>query len=76
MPSQPASAQRGDIEYGHVYRLLSVWDFLHKTSVCESIVHSDSTRTVYTVLSKNVLDSECLFVVSYAIIYFSKTWTL
>lgn len=29
-------------------------------------------RTVYTVLSKNVQESKCLFVVSYAIIYFSK----
>lgn len=40
--------------------------------MCESIVHFDSHRTVYTVSSKNVLKSECLFVVSYAIIYFSK----
>lgn len=40
--------------------------------MCEFIVHSDSNRTVYTVLSKNVLKLECLFVVSYAIIYFSK----
>lgn len=43
-----------------------------KTPVCESVVHFDPTRTVYTVWSKNVLKSECLFVVSYAIIYFSK----
>ena len=46
--------------------------FTTKTPVCESVVHSDSKRTVNTVLSKNVLKSECLFVVSYAIIYFSK----
>lgn len=70
MPSRQASVKRGDMEYGRVYRLLSVWDIHRKTPVCESIV--PSIRTVYTVLSKNVLESECLFVVSYAIIYFSK----
>lgn len=72
MPRKQDCGKRGDLEPKHVYILLYVWDFTTETPVCESIVHFDSYRTVYTVLNKNVLKSECLFVVSYAIIYFSK----
>lgn len=71
--SKQALAKRGDIVYRSVYILLCVWTSTTKTPVREPIVHSNSNRTVYTVLSKNVLKSECLFVVSYAIIYFSKS---